>query len=61
MVPDNTSDRDYFYALARTPEEAERLHLQAMLWKKATSTILDQLQIPVGMSCLDLGCGVGLD
>lgn len=59
MTHETDSDRDLLYALARTPEEAERLHQQSVIWREGTSRVLDQLQLAPGMSCLDLGSGAG--
>lgn len=59
MPLDNVPGKDLFYAMARTPEEAERLHQQSVLWREATSRVLDALQLNYGMSCLDFGCGSG--
>jgi ubiquinone/menaquinone biosynthesis C-methylase UbiE len=59
MAHASESDRDLFYALARSADEAERLNQQAELWRKATSRVLDQLDLAPGMSCLDFGCGAG--
>jgi SAM-dependent methyltransferase len=59
MAKDQMADIDFFYAMSRTPAEADRLHRQAVLWQKATGAILDQLEISEGMSCLDFGCGSG--
>jgi len=59
MAHESKSDRDLFYALARSSEEAERLNQQAELWGEATSRVLDRLELAPGMSCLDLGCGAG--
>jgi ubiquinone/menaquinone biosynthesis C-methylase UbiE len=59
MAQASESDRDIFYALARSADEAERLNQQAELWEEATARILDQLELAPGMTCLDLGCGAG--
>jgi ubiquinone/menaquinone biosynthesis C-methylase UbiE len=59
MAYERDSDKELFYAMARTPEEAERLQQQSALWGEATSKVMDQLQLTPGMSCLDLGCGAG--
>src|SRR5919206_4181176 len=50
------SDR---YALARTPEEYERLRAQARLWEPVTARMLDQVGLAPGARCLDAGCGPG--
>lgn len=47
------------YALARTPEEYERLRVQSRAWEAATSRLLDQIALAPGASCLDAGCGPG--
>jgi ubiquinone/menaquinone biosynthesis C-methylase UbiE len=47
------------YALGHTPEEYERLRMQAHVWKVATGRLLDQLGLGPGASCLDAGCGPG--
>jgi ubiquinone/menaquinone biosynthesis C-methylase UbiE len=47
------------YALARTPEEYERLRTQARVWEAATGRLLDQVALAPGARCLDAGCGPG--
>src|SRR4051794_13907786 len=47
------------YALARTPAEYERLRAQARAWEAATGRLLDQVELALGASCLDAGCGPG--
>src|SRR5918912_3663027 len=47
------------YALARTPEEYERLRAQARVWEDATLRLLDRIGLAPGMRCLDAGCGPG--
>jgi ubiquinone/menaquinone biosynthesis C-methylase UbiE len=47
------------YALARTPEEYERLLGQARVWERATGQLFDQVGLASGASCLDAGCGPG--
>jgi SAM-dependent methyltransferase len=47
------------YALARNPEEYERLRAQARVWESATGRLLDQVALAPGASCLDAGCGPG--
>ena len=47
------------YALARTPQEYERLRAQSRAWEAATSRLLDQVGLAAGASCLDAGCGPG--
>jgi SAM-dependent methyltransferase len=50
------SDR---YALARTPDEYERLRAQARVWEPVTARLLDHLDLAPGARCLDAGCGPG--
>ena len=47
------------YALARTPQEYERLRAQSRAWEPATSRLLDQVALAAGANCLDAGCGPG--
>ena len=47
------------YALARAPEEYERLRAQARVWESATTRVLDDVGLAAGHSCLDAGCGPG--
>jgi len=47
------------YALARTPQEYERLRVQARIWESATGRLLDQVALAAGSRCLDAGCGPG--
>jgi ubiquinone/menaquinone biosynthesis C-methylase UbiE len=47
------------YALARTPEEYERLRVQARVWESATERLLDEIGLAPGATCLDVGCGPG--
>lgn len=47
------------YALARAPEEYERLRAQARVWEAATTRVLDQVGVGQGQRCLDAGCGPG--
>jgi ubiquinone/menaquinone biosynthesis C-methylase UbiE len=47
------------YALARAPQEYERLRAQSRAWEAATSRLLDQVALAAGASCLDAGCGPG--
>ena len=47
------------YAMGHTPEEYERLRMQARKWDVATGRLLDQLGLGPGASCLDAGCGPG--
>jgi FAD/FMN-containing dehydrogenase len=47
------------YALGHTPEEYERLRMQARVWEATTGRLLDQVGLGPGASCLDAGCGPG--
>jgi SAM-dependent methyltransferase len=47
------------YALAREPEEYERLRAQSRVWEAATTRVLDQIGLAPGQRCLDAGCGPG--
>jgi ubiquinone/menaquinone biosynthesis C-methylase UbiE len=47
------------YALGHTPQEYERLRMQARVWEAATGRLLDQVGLGPGASCLDAGCGPG--
>jgi SAM-dependent methyltransferase len=47
------------YALGHTPEEYERLRLQARVWEGPTGRLLDQVGLEPGARCLDAGCGPG--
>jgi ubiquinone/menaquinone biosynthesis C-methylase UbiE len=47
------------YALGHTPEEYERLRMQARVWDAATGRLLDGIGLGPGASCLDAGCGPG--
>ena len=47
------------YALGHTPEEYERLRLQALIWEASTGRLLDEIGLAPGASCLDAGCGPG--
>lgn len=47
------------YALARAPEEYERLRAQSRVWEAATTRVLDKVGLAPGQSCLDAGCGPG--
>src|SRR3954454_9260742 len=51
-----TPDR---YALGRTPQEYERLRMQARAWEPATQRVLDLIGLTAGASCLDASCGPG--
>ena len=59
MGVEKDSQKELHYVLAQTPEEAERLHQQSILWAEATERVLDKIRLTKGMSCLDLGCGAG--
>ena len=47
------------YSLARTPEEYERLRMQARAWESTTGRLLDRVALAAGSRCLDAGCGPG--
>jgi ubiquinone/menaquinone biosynthesis C-methylase UbiE len=47
------------YALARAPEEYERLRAQSRVWETATTRVLDEVGLAAGERCLDAGCGPG--
>jgi ubiquinone/menaquinone biosynthesis C-methylase UbiE len=47
------------YALARAPEEYERLRAQSRVWETATTRVLDEVGLAAGQRCLDAGCGPG--
>jgi ubiquinone/menaquinone biosynthesis C-methylase UbiE len=47
------------YALGHTPEEYERLRMQARAWDAATGRLLDEVGLGPGATCLDAGCGPG--
>lgn len=47
------------YALARAPEEYERLRAQSRVWEAATTRVLDEVGLARGQRCLDAGCGPG--
>ncbi|MBO0814419.1 MAG: methyltransferase domain-containing protein [Actinobacteria bacterium] len=47
------------YALGRTPEEYDRLRMQARVWEDATGRLLDRVALMPGAACLDAGCGPG--
>ncbi len=47
------------YALGHTPEEYERLRMQARVWQVPTERLLDHIGLGPGASCLDAGCGPG--
>lgn len=54
-----TERRQAPYALGHTPEEYERLRMQARVWDTATGRLLDEIGLGPGASCLDAGCGPG--
>lgn len=47
------------YALGHTPQEYERLRMQARAWETATGRLLDHVGLGPGARCLDAGCGPG--
>jgi len=47
------------YALGHTPEEYDRLRMQARVWADATGRLLDRVALTPGATCLDAGCGPG--
>lgn len=47
------------YLLGRSEEESSRLEDQARRLRDVTQTVLSQLSLSPGMSCLDVGCGTG--
>jgi SAM-dependent methyltransferase len=47
------------YVLARTKEEAERLHAQSRILEEPTQFVLDAAGLSEGMACLDVGSGAG--
>jgi SAM-dependent methyltransferase len=47
------------YVLGRSPEEYERLRVQARVWEAATARLLDRVKLGSGARCLDAGCGPG--
>src|SRR5262252_6740527 len=47
------------YALGHSPDEYERLRVQARGWEVATARLLDEVGLGPGASCLDAGCGPG--
>ena len=47
------------YALGHSPEEYERLRVQARGWEVATARLLDEVGLGPGAGCLDAGCGPG--
>lgn len=59
MSTTETEQPQAIYALGHTPEEYERLRMQARVWDSATARLLDQVGLAPGASCLDAGCGPG--
>jgi SAM-dependent methyltransferase len=59
MSTTETERPQAIYALGHTPEEYERLRMQARVWDSATGRLLDQVGLAPGASCLDAGCGPG--
>jgi trans-aconitate methyltransferase len=59
LVTIETGRRQALYALGHTPEEYERLRMQARVWDAATGRLLDEIGIGPGARCLDAGCGPG--
>jgi SAM-dependent methyltransferase len=59
MSTTETERPQAIYALGHTPEEYERLRMQARGWDSATGRLLDQVGLAPGASCLDAGCGPG--
>ena len=51
--------REDNYPLASSPEEINRLRIQAESLAGEAAIMLDRIGIEAGMSCLDLGCGAG--
>jgi trans-aconitate methyltransferase len=47
------------YALGRSPQEYDRLRMQARTWEGPTGRLLDQVGLRPGASCLDAGSGPG--
>ena len=47
------------YVLGRSPEEYERLRMQARVWEAATGRLFDRVELARGARCLDAGCGPG--
>jgi SAM-dependent methyltransferase len=47
------------YLLGHTPEEYERLRVQARMWEPANERLLDRIALGPGARCLDAGCGPG--
>ena len=51
--------RDDNYPLASSPDEIDRLRIQAESLAGEAAIMLDRIGVEAGMSCLDLGCGAG--
>ena len=49
------------YALARAPEEYERLRAQARVWETATTRVLDQIGLSAGSALPGRGLRPGRD
>ncbi|MEX1060174.1 MAG: methyltransferase domain-containing protein [Methyloceanibacter sp.] len=47
------------YVHARDMNEYQRLRDQALMWQRATEEVLDRVGLRAGMSCLDVGSGLG--
>jgi ubiquinone/menaquinone biosynthesis C-methylase UbiE len=59
ITAETERQQDQCYALGHTPEEYERLRMQAGVWAAATGRLLDRVGLARGASCLDAGCGSG--
>src|SRR6476659_5317107 len=59
MVAAGAARAEDEYALARTPQEYERLRAQARVWETATERLLDRVALSPGSRCIDVGCGPG--
>jgi 2-polyprenyl-3-methyl-5-hydroxy-6-metoxy-1,4-benzoquinol methylase len=59
MISATQSTAEDRYSLGRTPEEYERLRMQARVWEAATGRLFDQIGLASGARCLDAGCGPG--
>ena len=59
MTTTETERRQAVYAMGHTPQEYDRLRMQARGWETATARLLDQIGLAPGASCLDAGCGPG--
>ena len=47
------------YIHARNADGYQRLRDQAAMWREATETVLDRIELAPGISCLDVGAGPG--